>query len=70
MISRPDPSRFPALQETGYLPYVTGLFELVQFKYDSLKKNSVSHTSRVSFWRGPLVYRTLLRFQTLRSGKD
>ena len=38
MISRPDPSRFPALQETGYLPYVTGLFELVQFKYDSLKK--------------------------------
>ena len=44
MISRPDPSRFPALQETGYLPYVTGLFELVQFKYDSLKKKfSFSH---------------------------
>ena len=34
MISRPDPSRFPALQQTGYLPYNTGLFELVQFKYE------------------------------------
>lgn len=38
MISRPEPSLFPAFQETGYLPFITDLFELVQFKYDSLKK--------------------------------
>lgn len=46
MISRPDPSRFPALQQTGYLPYNTGLFELVQFKYDSFKKTEKTNLSR------------------------
>ena len=40
MISRPEPSLFPAFQETGYLPFITDLFELVQFKYDSLKKKT------------------------------
>ena len=45
MISCPEPCLFPAFQETGYLPFITDLFELVHFKYDSLKKkhNNLSH---------------------------
>lgn len=34
------------------------------------QKKPICHAARVSFWQRPLVYRTLLRFQTRRSGKD
>ena len=37
---------------------------------NSNMKKPICHASRVSFWQRPLVYRTLLRFQTRRSGKD